>query len=29
MQLKAAMAAVERGCPIKTEALDYDIPKTT
>jgi hypothetical protein len=26
MQLKAAMAAVERGCPVKTVVLDYDIP---
>jgi hypothetical protein len=29
MQLKAAMATVERGCPVKTTALDYDIPMTT
>jgi hypothetical protein len=28
-QLKAAMAAVEQGCPVQTTALDYDIPRST
>jgi hypothetical protein len=28
-QLKAAMAAVEQGCPIQTATLDYDIPRST
>jgi hypothetical protein len=28
-QLKAALSAVERGSPVQTAALDFDIPKTT
>jgi hypothetical protein len=28
-QLRAAMAAVERGCPVQTTALDYDVPRST
>jgi hypothetical protein len=28
-QLKAAMAAMEQGCPVQTAALDYDIPRST
>jgi hypothetical protein len=28
-QLKAALSAVERGSPVQTAALDFDIPRTT
>jgi hypothetical protein len=27
-QLRAAMAAVDRGCPVQTAALDYDVPRS-
>jgi hypothetical protein len=27
--LRAALGAVERGCPVQTTALDFDIPRTT
>jgi hypothetical protein len=28
-QLRAAMAAVDKGCPVQTAALDYDVPRST
>jgi hypothetical protein len=28
-QLRAAMAAVDQGCPVQTAALDYEIPRST
>jgi hypothetical protein len=28
-QLKAAMAAIDQGCPVQTAALDYEIPRST
>ena len=27
-QLKAAMVAVDMGCPVQTATLDYDVPKS-
>jgi hypothetical protein len=28
-QLRVAMAAIDRECPVKTAALDYDVPRST
>jgi hypothetical protein len=28
-QLRAAMAAIDQGCPVQTAALDYEIPRNT